>query len=185
MLVLTDNVNQINLDDVQPTINKARNALLERQVDEGYWCADLLADTTLNSDYIMLLNLLDNPNPEKIRKLANFIIRQQLPDGGWPIYLHGPAEITATVKAYWALKFAGYDADDEPLRRARRKINELGGIHRINTFAKFYLAIYGLYDWRGVPTIPPEIMFFPNWFPFNIYDFSSWSRTIIIPLSIV
>ena len=185
MLVLTNNLTNVNFVDVQPAIDKARNALLQRQGDDGYWCADLLADATLNSDYIMVLNFLGNPTPEKIRKLAKFIIREQLPDGGWPIYLHGPAEITATVKAYWGLKFAGYHPDDEPLRRARRKINELGGIHQINTFAKFYLAIYGLYDWRGVPTIPPEIMFFPNWFPFNIYELSSWSRTIVIPLSIV
>ena len=186
MLVLTNNLNIHNVGhSVQESIDRAQNALLKRQGDNGYWCANLLADTTLNSDYVMLLNFLGHPDIEKIKKLSNFIIREQLPDGGWPIYLGGPAEISATVKAYWALKLAGYKPDDEPLKRARKKINDLGGIHRINTFAKFYLAIYGVYDWQGVPTIPPEIMFFPNWFLFNIYELSSWSRTIVIPLSII
>ena len=187
MLVLTHSVDRMTIDS-QPTqraIVDAQEALLELQGADGYWCADLLADTTLNSDYIMLLNFLGNPSPGKIQKLANFIVSEQLPDGGWPIYLNGPAEITATLKAYWALKFAGFNPRDELMQRARHKLNELGGIHQINTFAKFYLAIFGLYDWRGVPTIPPEMIFFPQWIPFNIYEFSSWSRTIIIPLSIV
>ena len=187
MLVLTDSTNKATIKGQSALrgIINARKALLELQGDDGYWCADLLADTTLNSDYIMLLNFLGNPNAKKIQKLANFIISEQLPDGGWSIYLNGPAEITATLKAYWALKFAGFKPGDEVMQRARTKINDLGGIHRINTFAKFYLAIFGLYDWRGVPTIPPEMIFLPQWIPFNIYEFSSWSRTIIIPLSIV
>src|SRR5207253_4394768 len=90
-----------------------------------------------------------------------------------------------TFKAYWALKLAGHSADDLALVRARECIFRLGGIHKINSYSKFYLALFGLYDWAGVPAIPPEIMLFPSWFYFNIYEMSSWTRGIVIPLSIV
>jgi len=133
----------------------------------------------------MLLNFLGQGQSPKVRKYANFILEAQNPDGGWPIYRNGPSDLSATVKAYWALKFAGHSPEEPSLRRARERIFALGGIHRVNTYSKFYMAIWGLYDWRGVPSIPPEIMLFPNWFYFNIYQLSSWTRAIVVPLSII
>src|SRR5262249_36070492 len=156
---------------------------------DGHWVADLRADTTLESDMIMLYVFLgwqDRPAVrEKIQKMAVFILRNQNLDGGWAIYRHGPSEISATFKAYWSLKLAGYRMDHPALLRARERFFALGGIHRINSYTKFYLALFGLYDWAGVPAIVPELMFFPNWFYFNIYEMSSWTRGIVIPLSIV
>ena len=93
--------------------------------------------------------------------------------------------MSATVKAYWALKLAGFAPDHPALVRARARIQELGGIHRVKTYLKFYLALFGLYEWEGVPTIPPEMMLFPSWFPFNIYALSAWTRAIVIPLSVI
>jgi len=172
--------------DLRQAIRRAQEAILRLQnKEEGYWCADLKADTTIDSDTIMLYNFLGRGGSVKIRKLAGHILAEQLPCGGWPIYRNGPAELSATVKAYWALKFAGYPATDERLAKARRRIRELGGIHKVNTYTKFYMAIFGQYDWRGVPTIPPELMLFPKWFYFNIYEMSSWTRAIVVPLSIV
>ncbi|MBI4386070.1 MAG: squalene--hopene cyclase [Elusimicrobia bacterium] len=171
---------------LQEAIRKAQEALLRVQNSEdGYWCADLRADTTLESDAIMLLNFLGRGQSPKVRKLANFILSQQLPDGGWPIYRNGPADLSATVKAYWALKFAGHGLHEPSLAKARKKITELGGIHKVNTYSKFYMAMFGQYDWRGVPSIPPEIMLFPNWFYYNLYQMSAWTRSIVIPLSII
>ncbi|MDD5656780.1 MAG: squalene--hopene cyclase [Elusimicrobia bacterium] len=172
--------------DLRQTIRRAQEAILGLQnKEEGYWCADLKSDTTCDSDMIMLYNFLGRGNSIKVRKLANRILNEQLPCGGWPIYGNGPAEISATVKAYWALKFSGHAPNDPRLASARRRIRELGGIHKVNTYTKFYLALFGQYDWRGVPTIPPEIMLFPSWFYFNIYEMSSWTRAIVVPLSIV
>src|SRR5262249_20811744 len=96
-----------------------------------------------------------------------------------------PSEISATFKGYWALKLAGYSPMDARLKRARECFFKLGGIHQVNSYTKLYLALFGLYDWGGVPSIVPELMFFPNWFYFNIYEMSSWTRGIVIPLSIV
>lgn len=172
--------------DVASAVRRAQAALLRCQnKDEGYWCADLKADTTIVSDTIMLLNFLGRGGSVKVRRLAEHILREQLPDGGWPIYRSGPAEISATVKAYWALKFAGHSPSEPRMAAARRRIRELGGVHKANTYTKFYMAIFGQYDWRGVPTIPPELMLFPKWFYFNIYEMSAWTRSIVVPLSIV
>jgi squalene-hopene/tetraprenyl-beta-curcumene cyclase len=169
------------LDDA---ILRSQNALLSRQDPEhGYWCAPLRADTTLESDTITLyayLGWLDKKK-DKVRRLANYIVSQQLPDGGWNIYRNGPAEISATVKAYWALKIAGHSADAPHMQKARERIQSLGGLHKVNSYSKFYMALFGIYDWKGVPAIPPELMLFPKWFYFNIYEMSSWTRGIVIP----
>ena len=169
-------------------VGRAQAALLAKQNPEkGYWCADLRADTTLESDTIILYAYMGwlDAKKDKVRKLANTILSQQTPDGGWNIYRGGPSDISATVKAYWALKVAGHSKDSPPLARARRRILEMGGIHKVNSYSKFYMALFGLYDWKGVPAIPPELMLFPKWFYFNIYEMSSWTRGIVIPLSIV
>lgn len=171
---------------LQESIRRSQEAILRMQnFEDGYWCAELRADTTLESDTIMLLNFLGRGHSEKVQRLARFILSEQLPDGGWPIYKNGPAEISATVKAYWALKFAGYSPEHPALAKARERIQALGGIHRVNTYSKFYMAVFGLYDWRGVPSMPPELMLFPNWFYFNLYEISSWTRAIVVPLSII
>ncbi|MBI5210559.1 MAG: squalene--hopene cyclase [Elusimicrobia bacterium] len=173
-------------EELQNAILAAQDAILRQQnAEEGYWCGPLKADTTIDSDTIMVLNFLGRGHSIKVRRLANRILGQQLPDGGWPIYANGPSDISATVKAYWALKFAGHSPNEPSMARARKKIRDLGGIHRVNTYTKFYLAIFGQYSWAGVPTIPPELMLFPNWFYFNIYQMSSWTRSIVVPLSIV
>ena len=167
-------------------IRRAQDGLLRLQnPEDGYWCGPIFGDTTIDSDTIMLLNFLGRGSSVKVRRIANHLQNKQNPDGGWPIYDNGPSEISATVKAYWALKFAGHSPNEPRMEAARKRIKALGGIHKVNTYTKFYLAIFGQYDWRGVPSIPPEIMLFPNWFYFNIYEMSSWTRSIVVPLAIV
>ena len=177
------------LDDMRSRVaaasDAARTYLLSLQEsEEGYWCGELEADTTLESDYILLHALLGTGNPERIAKAAVYVLRHQNEDGGWPIYHGGPSNLSASVKAYFGLKLAGYRADHPALARARKTILELGGVREVNTFTKIYLCFFGQYDYDCVPAIPPEIVLFPNWFWFNIYEISSWSRGILVPLSI-
>src|SRR6202050_5015437 len=169
---------------VSAAIRAARNLLFSAQHQDGYWCGELEADTTLESDYILLHTLLGTGNQERFRKAANVILQHQKADGGWSIYAAGPSNISASVKAYFGLKLAGYTADHPALQRARSKILEMGGVTEVNTFTKIYLCFFGQYDYDAVPAIPPEIVLFPNWFWFNIYEISSWSRAILVPLSI-
>jgi len=170
---------------VASAIDGARNWLLSQQHEDGYWCGELEADSTLESDYILMHTLLGTSNQERFQKCTNYILRHQNEDGGWPIYNGGPSNISASVKAYFSLKLTGYKPDHPALERARKKILELGGVTKVNTFTKIYLCFLGQYDYDAVPAIPPEIVLFPNWFWFNIYEISSWSRAILVPLSIV
>ncbi len=170
---------------IAAAIDGCRNRLFAQQHEDGYWCGELEADTTLESDYILMHTLLGTGDSERYQKCANYILGHQNEDGGWPIYNGGPSNISASVKAYFSLKLAGYKPDHPALERARHKILELGGVTKVNTFTKIYLCFLGQYDYDAVPAIPPEIVLFPNWFWFNIYEISSWSRAILVPLSIV
>jgi squalene-hopene/tetraprenyl-beta-curcumene cyclase len=164
---------------VSAAIDAARKWLLGQQHEDGYWCGEL------ESDYILMHTLLGTGTQERFQKCANYILRGQNEDGGWPIFNGGPSNISASVKAYFSLKLAGYKPEHPALQRARKKILELGGVTKVNTFTKIYLCFLGQYDYDAVPAIPPEIVLFPNWFWFNIYEISSWSRAILVPLSIV
>src|SRR5262244_1654667 len=165
-------------------MEKARDYLFAQQHKDGYWCGELEADTTLESDYIIIHTLLGTGNRQRMERAVPEIIRHQNEDGGWPIYKGGPANISASVKAYFALKIMGYSPDHPVLERARTRILAMGGVTECNTFTKIYLCFLGQYDWDAVPAIPPEIVLFPNGFWFNIYEISSWSRAILVPLSI-
>jgi squalene-hopene/tetraprenyl-beta-curcumene cyclase len=169
---------------VAAAIGGARNYLSSQQHEDGYWCGELEADTTLEADYILLHTLLGTGDSDRFQKAARYILQHQNEDGGWPIYAAGPSNISASVKAYFGLKLADYKADHPALVRARKKILELGGVTEVNTFTKIYLCFFGQYDYDAVPAIPPEIVLFPNWFWFNIYEISSWSRAILVPLSV-
>ncbi|MBZ5570425.1 MAG: squalene--hopene cyclase [Acidobacteriia bacterium] len=169
---------------VAAAIDGARKNLFSQQHEEGYWCGELEADTTLESDYVLLHTLLGTVDHARFQKCANYILRHQNDDGGWGAYIGGPSNVSVSVKAYFGLKLAGYKADHPVLIRARETILGMGGVTEVNTFTKIYLCFLGQYDYDAVPAIPPEIVLFPSWFWFNIYEISSWSRAILVPLSI-
>ena len=170
---------------VEQAIARSTEWLLSAQNQEGYWWGELEADTTLESDYILYLHILGELNSEKVSKLASYIRCKQLPDGGWNIFEGGPSEVNATIKAYVALRLAGESASAPSLVRAKEKILELGGLEATNSYVRFYLAMVGAVDWSIVPSIPPELMLLPDWVPINIYEMSSWTRGIVIPLALV
>ncbi len=172
-------------DQLEQSIERGAKHLLALQHDEGFWLGELEADTTLESDYIYYLFVLGKAEPERIAKLANYVRRRQLPDGGWSIYPGGPSELNATTKAYFALKLAGDSPDSPHLTQARATIHRLGGLEHTNSYVRFYLALVGAVGWELVPAIPPELMLLPNWFYLNIYEMSSWTRGIVIPMAIL
>ena len=159
------------------------------QYGEGYWWAELTADSTLESDYVLLQLWLhppedgvwNPPNRAQIERAAESIWDRQLQDGGFNIYPRGPSEISASVKAYTALKLAWQNPESGRMRRLRARILELGGLQAANSYTKVNLSLFGLYPRQHVPAVPPEIMLMGN----LIYEMSSWTRAIVIPLSIV
>lgn len=173
-------------DAIDDAIRRSQSWFLSKQhPTEGYWVAELEADTTLTSEYLMLRRFLDCVDPIKEDKAVRYLRTMQLPDGGWPIYYGGPAEISASVKAYFALKLSGVPASDACLVRARERILAMGGVVQANVFTKIALALFDQYDWEGVPHMPVELMLLPKRFYFSIYAISYWSRAVLIPLLIV
>src|SRR5713226_10514968 len=159
---------------LEKTIERGANHLLSLQADQGYWQGELEADTTLESDYIYYLYVLGKADPERIAKLATYVRRRQLSDGGWSIYPGGPSELNATCKAYFALKLAGDSPDAPHMMHAKEIVHRLGGLEHSNSYVRFYLALVGAVGWELVPAIPPEMMLGPRWSFFNIYEMSSW-----------
>ncbi len=172
-------------EGLEQAIERGADHLLSLQYEEGYWLGELEADTTLESDYIYYLHVLGKAEPERIAKLANYVRQRQLADGGWSIYPGGPSELNATCKAYFALKLAGDALDARHMVEARATVHRLGGLERTNSYVRFYLALVGALGWELVPAILPELMLLPNWFYINIYEMSSWTRGIVIPMAIL
>ena len=171
--------------DLETAIERSQNYLLREQRPEGYWVGELIVDCTVISDFIAYHHWNGKVDRQWQRKAVNHIFSLQRPDGGWNIYYGGPSEVNATIKAYLALKLAGVPATDPRMLRARAMALSLGGVPRMNTFSKLYLAMLGLYSWQYVPTIPCEVILLGKWFHVNFYEMSSWSRSMLVPLSII
>jgi squalene-hopene/tetraprenyl-beta-curcumene cyclase len=179
---------------VTASIEDATRYLLDCRRPEGFWAGELEADTTLESDYILLQLWLHQPdaggrwNPPtlaRVEKAARYILGKQTSTGGWNIYHEGPDNVSACVKAYFALKLVGLPGAGMALARARRRISELGGVEAANSYTKIYLSYFGLFDREKTPTIPPEVFLLRESSKVNIYEISSWSRTILAPLAIL
>ena len=173
------------LEHVVEGIHRSRDWLLGQQTDAGYWCGELEADSMLEADYIYMHVLLGTGDRGKMERALNEILRHQNEDGGWSLYPSGPSNINYGVKCYFALKLMGWSAEDPLMVKARENVLSLGGVVECNTFTKMYLCALGQYDYDAVPAVPPEIVLFPDWFYFNIYEISAWSRAILVPLSII
>jgi squalene-hopene/tetraprenyl-beta-curcumene cyclase len=170
---------------VESAIASSRDYLLSQQHAEGYWCGELEADSMLEADYIYLHVLLGSGDPGKLKRALAEVLRCQQTDGSWSLYPGGAGNISLAVKCYFACKLMGMRADEPRLVLARNWILANGGVVATNTFTKIYLCSLGQYDYNAVPAIPPEIVLCPNWFYFNIYEISSWSRSILVPLAIL
>jgi squalene-hopene/tetraprenyl-beta-curcumene cyclase len=166
-------------------IARAQAHLLRIQAPDGHWVGELEADSAITAEYMLLTHLIDAVDPEREAKAVRYLRGRQLPDGGWNLFEAGAANLSATIKAYFAMKMAGVPVNDPAMARARARIRALGGPTRANVFTKILLALFGQYDWRGVPSMPVEIMLLPRRFYFNIYEVSYWSRTVIVPLLIL
>jgi len=170
---------------IEEALKRTRRFLLSEQQNDGHWVAELEGDTILESEYILLLAFLGQERSEIAIQAARYIEQQQLPGGGWAIYPDGPLEISASVKAYWTLKLTGHDPSAEYMVRAREAIRNAGGAELVNSFTRYYFALLGIISYQQCPAVPPELMFLPRWMPFNIYEMSAWSRTIVVPLSLM
>ncbi len=170
---------------VSLAVERTRDWLLAEQHDDGHWCGELEGDSILESEYVLLLAWLGRAGDPIVAEAANYVREQQRPEGGWSLFPGGPLEVSASVKAYWTLKIAGDDPAAPHMTLAREAILAAGGAEKVNSFTRYYLALLGVIDYAQCPAVPPELVLVPRWMPFNVYEMSAWSRTIIVPLSLL
>src|SRR5579864_2611849 len=175
----------VALPQLERAVASARAALLAQQRPDGHWVYELEADATIPAEYILLQHYLGEIDDGIQQALAQYLRSIQGEHGGWPLFHGGAFDLSASVKAYFALKAAG-DAPDAPhMARARAAILAAGGAAHCNVFTRIQLALFGELPWRAVPVMPVEIMLLPRWFPFHLTKVSYWSRTVIAPLLVL
>jgi len=172
-------------DALASTLDRTSNWLLARQSEEGYWVGELEGDTILESEYILLMAFLGLQSEPVCLRCARYIEDRQLEDGGWSIYPGGPTDVSASVKAYFALKLVGTSPDLPAMARARQAILAAGGAQGCNSFTRFYLALLGQIGYDECPCVPPELVLIPSRLSFSLSAMSAWTRTIVVPLSIM
>ncbi|HBZ55285.1 MAG TPA: squalene--hopene cyclase, partial [Syntrophobacteraceae bacterium] len=169
------------LDDA---IARSSDYLLYTQHPDGYWWLELESNVTITAEYLMLLHLLGCVDRERENRMVRYLYHQQHAEGHWGLYYEDGGDLSTTVEAYFALKLAGEDPNCPRLRKARDFIITGGGIEATRVFTKIWLALFGQYDWQKVPSMPVEMMLAPSHAPLNIYEFSSWARSTVVPLCI-
>jgi len=175
-----------DLSALDRTIGRASDALMRLQRDDGHWVFELEADATIPAEFVLLKHYLGEPEDLELeRRIAVYLRRIQGDHGGWPLYHGGAFDISASVKAYFALKMIGDPVGAPHMARAREAILARGGASAVNVFTRFQLALYGAGPWKTIPTMPVEIILLPRWFPIHLSKMSYWARTVIVPLLVL
>ncbi len=166
-------------------LHRATGWLLQNQTTEGWWSGELETNVTMTAEHVLLFRFLGLPLDEFRAGAIAQILHHQRSDGSWALYYDGPADLSTTIEAYVALKVLGVDPQRSEMHKALQVILREGGVVNARVFTKIWLALFGIYPWSGVPSLPPELVFFPLWMPFNLYDFACWARGTVAPLTIV
>ncbi len=181
-----DAVKDIGLmGQIEAILGDSLESFKKHQRPDGHWVFELEAGVTIPAEYILMNHFLDLLEPELEAELAEYIRGIQNEEGGWPLLYDGRSNISATVKAYYALKLVGDDAEAAHMKKARQVVLGLGGAEASNVFTRYALALFGQAPWRAMPAMPVELMLLPKWFPVTMWRFSYWSRTVIAPLLVV
>lgn len=177
---------KVDLEAVGRAVKKTQDYLLSRQNPEGYWKGELEADFSVSAGYIPLMHFMGRAaDPLRVKRIIKTARDKQNPDGSWSSYYGGAGDISVTTQVYFSLKLGGISPEEEFMCRARDFVLDRGGVMKANLITRIWLALFGEFDWRGVPTMPPEIIYLPTWFYLNIYECSSWARATMMALAIL
>ncbi len=171
--------------EARTALDRACERLLTMQSTEGWWKGELRTNVTMDAEDMLLREFLGIRDERGTSQSAAWIRSQQRPDGTWANFFGGPGDLSTTLEAYWALRLAGDRADASHMRDAAVFIRDEGGIAKARVFTHVWMALFGLWPWEKVPSLPPELVLLPASAPLSIYDFACWARQTIVALSIV
>jgi squalene-hopene/tetraprenyl-beta-curcumene cyclase len=180
-----DRVDAPSGENLELAITRCREFFRQNQYSDGYWWGELESNPTMEAEYLLLTHFLGRPDPERWRKICNQILQKQGDDGSWGQYYQAPGDLSTSVECYFALKLAGHSPEAEYMAKARRFILSRGGIPNARIFTKIWLALFGQWDWKGLPNLPPELILVPPSLPFSVYDFAGWARPTIVPMLVI
>ncbi|MDE2938284.1 MAG: squalene--hopene cyclase [Chloroflexota bacterium] len=170
---------------VRKVLERTQRYFFRTQHEEGYWWGELESNPTMEAEYIMLIHFMGSDEGDRIPRIAEDIRRKQSADGSWRTYYGAPGDLSTSIECYFALKLAGDSSAAPHMMRARAFILANGGVPKARVFTKIWLALFGQWDWKGTPAMPPDLLLLPKWAPFNIYRFASWARATIVPMTII
>jgi len=173
------------LGAVDKATRRAQEYFLRTQEPQGYWWAELESNPSITAEHLLLTHFLGIAEPAREQRIVNYLRERQRDDGTWAVYYGAPGDVSVTTEAYFALKLAGVQPDEPLMRKARLFVLSQGGVPRTRIFTKIWLALFDQWDWRGTPTLPPELILLPNWFYVNIYEFASWARATVVPMLVI
>ena len=171
--------------DARATLDAAVAHLLSLQDGAGWWKGELETNVTMDAEDLLLREFLGIRNSTKTEQAARWIRSQQRDDGTWANFYGGPGDLSTSVEAWVALRLAGDDVAAPHMQKAAAWVLEQGGVESARVFTRMWLALFGLWSWDELPNLPPELVFLPKWFPFNVYDWACWARQTVVPLTIV
>ena len=179
------NRERLSREELERAIRLSQGFFRRVQYNDGYWWGRLESNSTMEAEYLMLSLFLGKEDRARWNKICRTILNTQREDGSWSLYYGAPGDLSTSIECYFALKLAGVPADSDEMARARDFILSRGGVPKCRVFTKIWLALFGQWDWKGLPHMPPEMMLIPPSFPFSVYDFASWARPTVVPLLIV
>ncbi len=166
-------------------LRRATDHVLSLQSPQGWWKGELETNVTMDAEDLLMREFLNIRTEEETAQAARWIRSQQGENGAWAVFYGGPPDLSTTIEAYLALRLAGDSPQDEHMAQAASFVRTAGGLERSRVFTRIWFALFGLWSWDRLPALPPEMIFLPRWFPLNVYDFASWARQTIVPLTIV
>ena len=181
-------VDAVSIDvraSAQATLDRAVAHLRSLQHPDGWWKGELETNVTMDAEDLLLREFLGIRTVDETAAAARWIRSQQRDDGTWANYYGGPGDLSTTIEAWVALRLAGDDTSAPHMTQAADWIVAHGGVERSRVFTRMWLALFGLWSWDDLPNLPPELIYLPRWFPFNLYDWACWARQTIVPLTIV
>ena len=182
---ITVNSSAVNQNTVDSSIQKAQQWLLAKQYPDGYWWGELESNVAITSEYLLLTHFMGTGTKDLWDRIAAYLRRQQRHDGSWGISYGDNGDVSVSVEAYFALKIAGVSPDEPFMVKAREFILSRGGVPETRLFTKIWLALFGQCEWKGIPVMPPEVIYFPDWFPLSIYRFASWARPTVVAMLVL